>query len=102
MSCCGQSPSKGSIEFERRYKPENNNGCGCGNVNNDCNAPSRALEGSSVWNWEQKYGKIVVTVTQVQDEQGHTVQIVEKTPCPIVSDKKHTHGCCSVRYKIVR
>lgn len=101
MACCGQYDNKNRIEHERFFKPENNNGCACGK-NGDCTTPSRAVPGSPLWNWEQKYGKLVTTVTFEQDEWGHTVQRVEKKPCPIESKKRNTSGCCSLRYKVVR
>lgn len=100
MSCSSCGPSEFSIEYQRRKKPENNNGCGCGRIENTCNTQSLAIEGSPLFVWEQKYGKLVTTVTLEQDSYGKKIQIVEKKPCKIVEKSKKT--CCSAFYKVIR
>jgi hypothetical protein len=100
MSCYSCGPSKFSIEYQRRKKPENHNGCGCGSrAVNDCETESLAAEDSPLYNWEKKYGKLVTTVTLEQDSFGRKVQVVEKKPCKKEIKVKKT--CCSVSYKAV-
>ena len=101
MSCGSCGPSPYSLEYQRRRKPENGNGCGCASPANTCDSPSLAIEGSPLYEWEQKYGKLVTTVTFEQDENGRTVQVVEKKPCPL-EEKPRTSSCCSLRYKVSR
>jgi hypothetical protein len=101
MSCYSCTPNESSIEYTRRRKPENNQGCGCGNVENTCETPSQALEGSPLYEWEQIYGKLVTTVKMERNPEGKMVQVVEKKPCPPKS-KPHTYGCTSTTYRINR
>ena len=105
MSCgvgCSGGPTRFSPEYTRQWKPENNAGCACSNRQNTCGTPSLAKEGSALWNFEQTYGKVVTKITLRQDEFGHTVQIVEKTLCPIEPERPTRAACCSVRYRTNR
>jgi hypothetical protein len=106
MSCdggCGIT-TKYQPEFYRRWKPESNAGCCCGGPDrNDCDKPSLARVDSPLWEWEQVYGKLVETITYVSDDQGHTVQKVEKHPCgPTTVSPKSRHGCCVMKYRVNR
>jgi hypothetical protein len=94
--------SEYSPEHTRRFKPENTRGC-CGNgANEGCNTPSRALEGTPLWEWEQVHGKLVTYFALRSDENGHTYKLVERIPCPVETRKTYESSCCSVRYKVVR
>ncbi len=104
---CGQGcggPSKDSLEFTRRWKPENNNGCGCsGSGRNDCSKPSIARVGSPLWQWEQIYGKLITKIIHTQDEDGHDIVTIEKTPCPLPETTRPSrNGCCSFVYRVKR
>lgn len=102
MSCYNcSSPSQSSLEYTRRRKPENTQGCGCGKSANTCDTPSQAVEGSPLYEWEQIHGKLVTTVKVELNDEGRFVQVVEKKPCP-PKIKPHSYGCCSVSYKIIR
>lgn len=102
MSCQSCGPSPNSLEYTRRRKPENNNGCGCSSsVNNDCDSPSLAAEGSALYIWEQKYGKLITTIKDGHDENGKKIKIIEKKPCP-KKLKNPDFGCCSLRYKVTK
>lgn len=102
MACNSCSPNRSSIEFIRRFKPENNTGCCCGGHSNDCNKPSLAREDSALWQWEQIHGRLITTVTSIQDESGHTVQVVKKTVCPLKTTETRRKACCSFGYRILR
>lgn len=99
---CGCGSSKNNPEFNRRWKQENNTGCCVGSRDNSCDAPSLAAAESPLAEWEAKYGKLRTTVTFVQNEFGHTVQVVEKKPCPLEVAVPKRNDCCTLRYKIVR
>jgi hypothetical protein len=101
MSCYSCTPTESSLEFTRRRKPQNNQGCGCGRGANTCDTPSLALEGSPLYEWEQLHGKLVTTVKTELNAEGKWVQVVEKKPCPPKS-KKHSYGCVSLSYRINR
>jgi hypothetical protein len=102
--CCGDLPNdRFQPEYNKRWKPENNSGCDCGGSNrNTCDSPSLARKGSALARFEEIYGKVVTKVSFVQDAQGHTVQVVEKTLCPLKVEQKSRHGCCSLRYRVQR
>lgn len=100
MSCSSCGPSPFSIEYQRRKKPENNNGCGCSTGPNTCETPSLAIEGSPLYIWEQKYGKLVTTVTLEQDLFGKKIQVVKKNPCKNVDKKRK--NCISSFYRVIR
>lgn len=97
MSCYSFGPSPSSIEYQRRKKPENNSGCGH-NVPKDCSHPSLALEGSALYEIEQKRGKQIVTVTFVQGQFGRKVAVIEKKHCPFQKVKPTV--CNSFSYKV--
>lgn len=97
MGCSGCGRSRYSPEY-RKYKPENTTGC-CNPINRKCDGVSNAVKDSPLWNWEQEYGKLLTTVTFVQDEYGHTVQKVEKTPCPKSNPQVKISSCCKIIYK---
>lgn len=102
MSCgCGTGPSKYSPEYTRRYKPENNVGCCCGSTGN-CDTPSRALEGTPRWEWEQEYGKLVTKIVVEQDLDGIYREKVKREPCPLSKSSVKNNNCCIFRYKIQR
>lgn len=99
MSCGGCTPNKSSLEYTRRRKPENSNGCGCGRASNTCETPSYAIEGSALYEWEQVYGKLVTTIKTELNNEGRWVQVVEKKPCePKV--KKDKNGYCAISYRV--
>lgn len=98
-SCGGGGPSKYSPEFTRRQKPESNQGCCPCHGASSCDTPSLASDGSPLAKWEAIYGKLITTVKTVQDEWGHTVQIVEKKTCPLPPERVRKI-CCSLRYKV--
>jgi hypothetical protein len=100
MSCYNPIPSRSSLEYNRRRKPENNQGCGGGRIASTCDTPSLALKDSPLYNWEQIYGKLVTTVKVELNKEGKFVQIIEKKPCPIKT-KNRTYGCCSLIYKTI-
>lgn len=100
MCCCGFL-SENSPEYNKRYKPESNSGCCKGGGADNCSQPSKAANGSPLWNWEQKYGKLVDTVYQKLGEDGRFYLFHEKTACQKVVNKKK-NGCCSMKYKIIR
>lgn len=107
--CCGSVDCNGvlsefSPEWTRRWKPENNAGCGCGcqACKNDCDTPSMALPGSPLAEWEAIYGKVMTTITFEQNEFGKVVQKVEKTVCPKKSTGTKRKECCSFRYRVLR
>lgn len=93
---CG--PSKSSLEYTRRQKPQNHSGCGCRGKAQTCSDPSFAISGSYLDNWEKKYGKVVTTVTLEQDDFGKKKQIVKKTLCEKIK-KPRNYGCCNFVYK---
>jgi hypothetical protein len=99
MSCYSFGPSPSSIEYHRRKKPENNNGCG-GAASKDCDSPSMALEGSVLYEIEQKRGKQTTTVTFVQGQFGRKIPVVEKKHCPTKNPKSKI--CSSFLYKTSR
>lgn len=98
MSCFNYGPSRFSLEYQRRRKPENNSGCGCCRQKSSCETPSLALENSPLDLWQKKYGKLKTTVTLKQDQFGRQVQIVEKKICPI--NKNNLKKDCFLRHKI--
>lgn len=101
MACC-QSRSRSSYEFSHPQKPENNVGCSCGGRNIGCDTPSSARAGSPRWNWEQTYGKLVTTFTEMYDNHGHVYYVIERTPCPTTSQTGRRTECCSLKYRFVR
>lgn len=103
MSVCGCAfqPVPGSLEFQRRYKPENNSGC-CSSTTGDCSTPSMAIDGSPRANWEATHGKLVTTVTETQDAVGHPVTEIVRTACPVPTTLNEKAACCSFRYKVIR
>ena len=103
MGACGCTfqTVPGSLEFQRRYKPENNSGCCCTNTG-DCTVPSRAVDGSPRANWEKIYGKLVTTITETQDAVGHPVTEIVRTGCGVTTTLNEKTACCSLRYKVTR
>ena len=99
MCCYSCGPYKNSLEFQRRYKPQNNKSCGCVGPNNICGEPSSAIEGSPLYNWEQIYGKLIKNITYEQSPNGKLIQIVKKTTCPIIKKNRNV-SCCSINYTI--
>ena len=95
-------PSIESIEYTRRYKPENNSGCctGSGTID-DCSMPSKAAEGSALWEWEQRHGRVINKITAERDEDGRFQLVHVKETCPEVV-KPRSKGCCSLNYRITR
>lgn len=98
MSYSEYGPSKSSLEYQRRRKPENNSGCGCCQQKSNCNSPSLALENSPLDRWQKKYGKLKTTVSFKQDQFGKQTQVVEKKICP--KEHKNLKKDCSLRHKI--
>jgi hypothetical protein len=101
MSCKGCQPSKFSPEHNRQFKPENNSGCGS-KAPNDCDKPSGAIEGSPLWNWEQKHGRLTFNYQNVLGEDGRWAVLYEKSPCPKTTTRKDRQICCSIKYKVIR
>lgn len=101
MSCQSCGPAPNSLEYQRRRKPENGNSCGCASPANTCDSPSLAIEGSPLYLWEQKYGKLVTTIKEIPDENGKMVKIIEKKPCP-PQEKTKNPDCCSLKYRVTR
>lgn len=93
---CG--PSKSSLEYTRRQKPQNHSGCGCSRSVQTCKTPSLSIEGSYLDNWEKEHGKIITTISFEQDYFGKKKQIVKKTLCE-KSKKPRNYGCCNLIYK---
>lgn len=104
MSCvsCGSGfPSRYSLEYSRRFKPENTKGCSCsGGNDNLCTTPSIVNEETPLGKWEKIHGKVITIVTFVKNEFGETIQFVEKKACPKKNNEKLSKECCSFRYKI--
>jgi len=92
------SPSRSSLEYQRRRKPENNSGCGCCQQKSSCDSLSLALENSPLDLWQKKYGKLQTIVTFKQDQFGKQIQFVEKKICPI--SKNSLKKDCFLRHKI--
>lgn len=102
MGCgrkCG--PSEYSPEYNKVFKPENNDGCGCGGEKG-CDKPSNAKEGTPRWEWEQIHGKLVTYFYKEADENGHTYIRIERRPCPPETKRPKRNDCCSLRYKVAR
>lgn len=95
---CGTGNGRYSEEFYRRRKPENHAGCGV--RNSGCGDPSRAYEGTPLWDFEQKYGKIVTEVTWNLNESGRKEQKIVKKICPKETDHTYKSECCSLRYRV--
>lgn len=100
MSCCGGDPSIEAPEYGKRFKLENNGGC-CRGGASSCDEPSKAREGSALWNWEQKYGKIVNTITEEIGPDGRKHMVHVKEICQ-QTVKPRSKGCCSVKYTVNR
>ena len=98
MCGCSLTTSNQAPEFNKRYKPENNGGC-CRGGTASCDQPSKALKGTAVWNWEQKYGKIDNQITDERGPDGRWHMVHVKTVCPI-KEKKLISGCCTLKYRI--
>ena len=94
-------PSIESLEYTRRYKPENNGGCCRGGSTTSCDDPSKATEGSALWEWEQRYGNIINKITEEHGPDGRLHLVHVKTTCPEVP-KTRSKGCCSVKYRVTR
>lgn len=103
MSCCGSSRwnNQNRPEHNKFYKPENSHGCGCSSANGGCDKPSNAKVDGPLWNWEQKYGKLSTSVTQVIGEDGRYVWKIEKISCG-PPELKRKRSCCSFGYKTIR
>jgi hypothetical protein len=100
--CCGCAPrSTSAYEYSHPYKPENNVGCGCGR-SIDCDTPTRAVEGTPRWTWEQIYGKLVTNFIKSADANGHTHYIIERVSCPVTTISHKKVECCSTSYRFVR
>ena len=98
--CCSGNPSIEAPEYNKRFKLENNNGCCCGG-GDDCSRPSKAREGSALWEWEQIYGRIINKITEEHGPDGRLHLVHVKTTCPEVP-KTRSKGCCSVKYRVTR
>lgn len=104
FGCGGDGPSKYSPEYTKKQKFENNAGCGCsGDGRNDCSKPSLARVNSSLWLWEQKYGKLITKIIHTMDDQGHETVTIQKIPCPVVPPARpNRYGCCTSSYRVNR
>jgi hypothetical protein len=85
MGSCCNGPGRWSPEYNKKWKPENNSGCSCGGKSLGCNNPSLALTDSPRWQWEQVHGKLVTNFTWENDDNGHIVMKITRTPCPKTS-----------------
>ena len=100
MACRGCLPGENSPEYNKAFKPENSSGC-CGG-NTGCGTPTKAIEGTPRWEWEQIYGKLVTVLHTEADENGHSYIRVERTVCDLEPSRTPRSDCCSFRYKVVR
>lgn len=98
--CCGGSPSTEAPEYNKRFKSENNGGCCCKGLDS-CDYPSKAREGSPLWEWEQIYGRLIGEFTEEIGPDGRKHMVYRKTTCPEVS-KPRKKGCCSLKYRVIR
>jgi hypothetical protein len=87
-------------EYNKRFKPENNKGCCCQGLD-DCDTPSRAVEGSPLWKWEQLYGRLIGQFVEETAPDGRKRMVYVKTTCP-ESEKPKKNGCCSLNYRVQR
>jgi len=101
MTCSNCGPSKYSPEYNRRFKPENASGC-CGGNSPDCDVPSKAVEGSPLWDWEQEHGKLVAHITKKLGDDGRFFLEIERVACGKSSTRQERKGCCSLKYRVVR
>ena len=102
MSCRSCGASKYSPEHYKPMKPESHSGCG-GKAPNDCKSPSDAAVGSPLYEWEQKYGRLIFRTERVIGEDGRWTNTYSKVPCPPEPKKKRGPSCCSsVRYRVTR
>lgn len=92
-------PNPSQPEYYRRFKPENNRSGGFRD-SGSCDTPSMALKGSALYEWEKIHGKLITTITYVQNECGRTIQVVEKKPCPPEPQEPRVRRCTAVRYKV--
>jgi len=97
--CCGNTSTE-SPEYNKRSKPESNNGC-CNGGLDSCDNPSKARKGSPLWKWEQIHGRLIGKFTEEIGPDGRIRTIYEKTTCPKVKTKKRK-GCCSLNYRVMR
>lgn len=99
--CCGSNVlSTESPEYTKKYKPESNTGCCRGN-SNDCDSPSKAREGTPLWEWEQTHGRVIGVFTEEIAPDGRVRVVYSKSTCPKTKEKKKK-GCCSLRYSVIR
>jgi len=97
----GNAPGEWSPEYDRRFKAENNNGCGCSG-DRGCDTPSNASEGSPRYEWEQIYGKLVTYFYKEADVNGHSYVRIERRTCPVEENRPRQNSCCSLRYRVIR
>jgi len=95
--CCCYHPGPGDPEFQKRFKPENNSGCQC-HGRDSCDYPTRALAGSPLFDFEEKYGRVINKI-QWKLIDGRRQMIFSKVFCPEKPKTAHKI-CCAVRYKI--
>jgi hypothetical protein len=101
MSCRACQPGDFSPERNKRFKPENNAGCGVYDPET-CDKPSLAPEGSALYEWEKIHGRVITVVEYALGEDGRFAHTLEKTLCPLPVEKSGPVRCCSFRYKVVR
>lgn len=100
MACRGCTPKESSPEYNKRFKPENNSGCGIKDPET-CDTQSLATEGSALFEWEKKHGR-VITETKMVHIDGRSTIIFRKIVCPKTVKKSGPASCCSFKYKIIR
>lgn len=101
MSCRACSPGEFSPEFNKKFKPENNAGCGASDPET-CDTPSIAREGSALWEWEKEHGRVVTLVRLVLGADGRSFEEFVKAVCPLPIVKSGPVRCCALRYKVVK
>jgi len=101
MGCDKCGASKYSPEFNKRFKGENNSGCGVKN-SKSCDSPSLAAAGSPRAEWEAVHGKLITHVTRKLGDDGRFFLEIIRIPCEPTSTRKSRHCCCSLRYRVAR
>jgi len=98
--CCSRNLSTEAPEYNKRSKPESNNGC-CNGGLDSCDYPSKARKGSPLWEWEQIHGRLIGKFTEETGPDGRIRTIYVKIICPEVKKRK-SKGCCSLSYRAIR
>ncbi len=101
MCGCGIEVRPSSPEYQKQFKPESNSGCCCPGIDS-CSKPSKAREGSALWEWEQIHGKLLNTITRELGADGRWHQVITRSACEQTSSRSSRRSCCSLGYKVIR